>query len=891
MFTNKAVADFGVAFFSNNKNATFIPADNGRYFFWKLCRGGGQTVQESRLAAVVLFLNAMWFHCCQAKRKLISKYAADKLHLHLICLHQTTPRIAPSHMNQLKFLVLFAALLIVTTSETRAQFVFKKNAGFTVSISSSEAAVVQTAYSIFENDHAAVFNGKLVQGANGQLVAGTLGVFQSPELYFDHSTLHFLNTHAEAFAITVKKNKLYVLGSDKRGTAYGILELSRRMGVSPWEWWADSKITKKDQLILPDGFKLSESPSVRYRGIFINDEDWGLNPWSYLTHEPSDVKGQIGPKTHARIFELLLRLRANTFWPAMHDVSVAFYVTPGNKEMADKYGIVLGASHCEPMMRNTNAEWKTAGTGQYDYVHNRENVLKFWEERVTQLKQAENIYTVGIRGVHDGKMLGANTLQEQKDALIGVLRDQRQMIGKHLNNDVTKVPQVFIPYKEVLDVYNMGLEVPEDVTLMWPDDNYGYIRHFPNEKEKVRRGGNGVYYHVSYWGRPHDYLWLATTHPALVYTQMKMAYSKGAKDMWILNVGDIKPAEYLTELFMDMAWNIDAIENNQQGLEKHLQAWLGREFGNAQAKALLPVMTEYYRLAYIRKPEYMGNTRTEETDPKYKIVADLPWSEPEINTRLQAYGSLAERVQAIGKTIAPDKADAWFELVEYPVRGAAEMNKKHLYGQLARHGKADWARSGAAFDTIEALTARYNALAGGKWKNMMSSEPRKLAVFQKLPQTTRETPAAAFAAPVLVMNGSEYVKFTGSKPVLHGLGYAGKAVSVAQHSTVEYQFRKTSTRDSAWIGVAVAPNHPVSGKAIRYQLFVNGEPVQILEFHTAERSEEWKQNVLRNQSVRIIPVALQPAKKGSITIGIKALDEGVILDQVKLWLEKPGTEN
>jgi hypothetical protein len=503
---------------------------------------------------------------------------------------------------------------------------------------------------MFQNDFLRVFDAEIQQNSKqAKLFIGTVGLQSKAENYADKGELGLLKQKREGFLIFVKGNSLIVLGSDKRGTAYGLLELSRMMGVSPWEWWADSPVEKRKELDFPDNFRVMQSPSVKHRGIFINDEDWGLMPWSSQNFEPSDVKGRIGPKTHARIFELLLRLRANTFWPAMHDCSEAFYLTPGNRKMADKYGIYIGTSHCEPMLRNTNAEWKIAGTGVYDFVNNRDNVLKFWEERTRELAGSDNIYTLGIRGVHDSKMLGANTLQEQKDALDQILKAQREMISDIVNPDLEKVSQVFIPYKEVLDVYKTGLQVPEDVTLMWTDDNYGYIRHFPDSAEQTRKGGHGIYNHLSYWGRPHDYLWLATTHPALVYTQMKMAYDKGVRDMWIMNVGDIKPAEYLIELSMDMAWNINAIENNIDGLDKHLQNWLMREFGEKNATDLLAVMNEYYRLAYIRKPEFMGNTRTEERDPAWKEVKDLPWTETEILERIAQYKTIDEKVQQIQK--------------------------------------------------------------------------------------------------------------------------------------------------------------------------------------------------------------------------------------------------
>jgi len=766
-----------------------------------------------------------------------------------------------------------------------ADFVFSINTDVAVSIESSEQEVVRTAFEMLSKDYQAVFGGNMTKSNHSKLFIGTLGNGSQAEKMMDSKSIQQLATHKEAYLIKVIDDKLYILGSDKRGTAYGILEISRKIGVSPWEWWADATIEKRNSFRLSNGFSQFEYPSVAYRGIFLNDEDWGITPWSYLTNEPSNIKGQIGPKTHARIFELLLRLRANMFWPAMHECSVAFYLTPGNKEMADKYGIVLGSSHCEPMMRNANAEWKIDGKGEYDYVHNKDNVLKFWESRVQQLKNSDNVYTLGIRGVHDGKMQGANTLKEQYDALTAIIKDQREMIAKNLNPHLEKVPQVFIPYKEVLDVYNMGLQVPDDVTLMWCDDNYGYIRHFPNEKERLRKGGNGVYYHISYWGRPHDYLWLSTNHPAQIYTQMKLAYDKGAQDMWILNVGDIKPGEYLSELFLDMAWNINGIENNQQGLNKHLQNWLSREFGNENAAALSAIMQEYYRLAYIRKPEFMGNTRTEEKDPKFKIVSDIDWSETEIKQRLTDYEKIANAVITLSRKIPATKQDAWFELVEYPVRAAAEMNKKHLYAQLARHGLAEWTASDEAYNNIVSLTQKYNTLASGKWNKMMDYKPRQLPAFDKLEHRKTADPPLEKQAPFRLLNGKAYTIYKGQKPLAHGLGYQQGAIEIAKNSTVEYNFNAPAT-DSICIELALAPNHPVDGKQLRYEISVDGGNKQIISYKTQDREEEWKKNVLTNRALKKTMHVLKTSEKNNNhNIQIKAIDEGVVLDQIGIFLK------
>ena len=558
-------------------------------------------------------------------------------------------------------LPLFLFLMTVLSVQGKQkEFILQSGQTVTIACCNSEKLVVRTSLEMLGRDIRTVLSATTeLNDKVGAIVVGTVG--QSNLINETGIDLSALKNKKQAFLLTVSQDgKLVVAGSDSHGTAYGILEISRLLGVSPWEWWADVTPEKRETFRLSSKFRELQSPSVEYRGIFINDEDWGLMPWGNQTYEPSDVKGEIGPRTNERIFELLLRLRANTYWPAMHECTLPFFLTKGNREMAKKYGIFVGASHCEPMACNAAGEWSRRGKGVYDYVNNSPAVYKFWEDRVKEVAGQEILYTLGMRGVHDGKMQGAKTVEEQKAVLDRVPADQRGLLEKYVNKEVTQVPQVFIPYKEVLDIYHAGLQVPEDVTLMWCDDNYGYIRHFPTAVERARKGGNGVYYHVSYWGRPHDYLWLGTMSPSLIYQQMKLAYDQGIQKMWILNVGDIKPAEYQIELFMDMAWNLDKVSS--EGVTVHLKHWLERELGTSCAKAVLPVMQEHYRLAHIRKPEFMGNTREEENNPIYRVVKDLPWSEREINERLNAYDELSETVEKAASKVPVDRQSAYFEL-------------------------------------------------------------------------------------------------------------------------------------------------------------------------------------------------------------------------------------
>lgn len=608
--------------------------------------------------------------------------------------------------------------------------------------------VVETALAIYTADAERVAGeapGRREVPGAGTVVVGSLSERErlDPLLRAWGVSAEALEGRWEAFRICEAsrdgQRALFVVGSDPRGTAYGVLELSRLMGVSPWEWWADVTPRSARTVTLAAGYDRTEAPSVQYRGIFLNDEDWGLDPWG-TRYEGSSVAGELGPKTYSRIFELLLRLRANTIWPAMHASTVAFYKVPGNREAAERYGIVVGTSHCEPMMRNNVGEWDAERYGEYDFAANRAGVLRYWRERVLEVADDENIFTLGMRGIHDGEMAGAVTLDEQTALTNEVIRAQRQLLSAELHRPVGGIPQTFVPYKEVLDIYDNGVELPDDVTLMWCDDNYGYITRLSNAAEQARSGGAGVYYHVSYYGKPHDYLWLATSQPALMASEMRRAWDYGARKIWILNVGDLKPAEYPAELFLDMAWNVDAVAPEAVG--EHQRRWLEREFGPVVAPRAAALMREHYRLAAERKPEHMGWSRIQQPGVRGGItpVTDTEYDSFSAGAfdRTAAYGHLQNEVRRLGAMLPADRCDAWFELVQYPVEGAALMNKKWLYAQHARRYAAEGLAAGAeyaaasrqAYDSIRLLTDRYNReTAGGKWRDMMSMSPRSLPVF------------------------------------------------------------------------------------------------------------------------------------------------------------------
>ena len=770
-------------------------------------------------------------------------------------------------------------LFLGVTQICSAQFSLRSGQSVTVACDNTEEKVVQTALQLFARDYETVFSAPATISVNhGGIIVGT--VDKSPLIAATGVDISDLKSKNQAFLISaLPGGRLLVAGSDSPGTAYGIMELSRLIGVSPWEWWADVTPEKKEAFHLAADYKMVQSPSVEYRGIFINDEDWGLMPWSSLNYEPWYKPGRIGPQTNERIFELLLRLRANTYWPAMHECSVPFFLTPGNREAAEKFGIYIGGSHCEPMACSTAGEWNRRGKGDYDYVKNSSSVCHFWEERLKEVSGQEILYTVGMRGVHDGQMQGAKTVEEQKAVLERVLKDQRDLLRKYVNKDVEAIPQVFIPYKEVLDIYRAGLEVPEDVTLMWCDDNYGYIKHFPTEVERTRKGGNGVYYHVSYWGRPHDYLWLGTFSPALLYQQMKEAYDRGIQKIWILNVGDIKPIEYQTELFLDMAWNIDQVI--EEGVSGHLCNFLKREFGEAIGEDLLPVMMEHYRLSYIRKPEFMGNTREEEYHTNaYRIVKDMPWSRSYINKRLEDYQVISDKVEKLASRIQQDRQDAYFQLIKYPVQATAEMNKKMLYAQFARHGEMNWNKSDAAYDSIASLTRIYNIgiRNNGKWHRMMDHQPRRLPVFEPVDRSSVETPMLEDSPGLYKWNGAEYS--AGDAVSCEGLGYEEKAVMLEKNKELSFDFGECPG-DSVEVEIRLLPNHPIHGGQLRFSVSIDKKNAQTVSYETQGRSEEWKENVLRNQAIRRVVLPVKKRKKHNLTI--KALDEGVVIDQIEMY--------
>lgn len=732
----------------------------------------------------------------------------------------------------------------------------------------------------------------------------------------------------EAYKIVTANNRLFVIGSDPRGTAYGVLELSRQIGVTPWVWWADV-VPEKRSNVQFTGDSNIHAPSVQYRGIFLNDEDWGLMPWSTRTYEPTAKKGTIGPETYSRIFELLLRLRANTIWPAMHECTIPFFMVKGNRETAQKYGIVVSNSHAEPMMRTNTGEWNNEKYGPFNFLTNEKQVLNYWEERVKELAGGENIYTVGMRGIHDGRMQGVNTLDDETQVLRRVIKEQRDMLQRNNpGKDINQIPQQFVPYKEVLKAYDNGLELPDDVALVWCDDNHGYIMRQSNPTEQKRSGGAGVYYHVSYWGKPHDYLWLGSTQPALIYAEMKRAYDNGARKLWILNVGDIKPNEYLTEFFLDMAWDINAISGNS--IYAHQQQWLSRNFGESFSADIARIMQQYYHLAGQRRPEHTGWNQVEDWELRRREPQNRGGLQPvkdselsvtafgdEMQRRIDSYNEIAQASSGIYQRIPAHLRPAYFQLVHYPVAASAAMNRKILYAQKSRMnaGKdqslSAWyaAEATHAYNEIAALDYTYNKdLLNGKWELMMDMKPRDLPVFQQpiLPELPEGTVACCQSrtnvAPLvetagtpvegdkmIALNASSYINNIGLEKI-QGLGHSGNAVRLpvakkinAKQPHLEYRVQTTSS-GSVKIKVGTIPMHSLHGNTdMRYAIVIDKQEPIVVASRAEFLSGKWVENVLRNQCLNVVDADINTP--GEHSIRIYALDEELLIDQLMLEFE------
>jgi hypothetical protein len=565
----------------------------------------------------------------------------------------------------------------------------------------------------------------------------------------------------ESFVIETVENPapgiasaLVIAGSDKRGTIFGIYDLSENIGVSPWYWWADVPVRHAEALFVRPGVYRQGEPSVKYRGIFINDEAPDLTNWVREKYGAVPNLPNVANYNHefyAHVLELLLRLKGNYLWPAMWN-NAFNEDDPENARLADEYGIVMGTSHQEPMLR-AQKEWDRRHRQSWNYFTDAQTLQAFWKEGVARNKDFESILTIGLRGANDTPMIPGGDRDQSMALLKEIIGVQRKIIGEAVNPDVTKVPQLWCPYKEVLDYYNAGFRVPDDVTILWTDDNWGNIRRVPTADERARPGGAGVYYHFDYVGGPRNYKWINTNPLPKVWSELSLAKAYGADRIWIVNVGHLKGLELPIDYFLHLGWKTDAWTSGNIG--EFTRKWAEREFGPAEAGEIAAILE--------KETQYLGRRKPELLEPGTFSLVDYREAERAVGD----FNALVLRAEAVAARLPAEQRDSFYELVLFPTKAAAQVTelyvaagKNALYAQQGRASANDWARRVAELFKADAdLMDDYNhRLGNGRWNHFMDQVHIGYTTWQDPPRNVmprvREVTLAAEPAMGVAVEGS-----------------------------------------------------------------------------------------------------------------------------------------
>lgn len=588
-----------------------------------------------------------------------------------------------------------------------------------------------------------------VKASKGSILIGTIGSSRLIDKLIADKKIDVseIKGQWESYLIQTVDGNLIVVGSDRWGTIYGIYDISENIGVSPWYWWADVPVTKSNTLYVKTGRYVQESPKVKYRGIFINDEEPSFGGWA------RNKFGGINSKMYAHMFELILRLKGNYLWPAMWGKSFN-EDDPLNPVVANEYGIVMGTSHHEPMIRShTEYTSRKDEVGAWDYSTNRTNLDKFFTDGLERNKAYDNMITIGMRG--DGDVaLSEEGDEKNMETLRKVVKGQREIIQKVYDKDPSEVPQMWAIFTEVQRYYDAGLTVPDDVLLLFCDNNWGYIRRIGPEHEKNRKGGMGMYYHIDMNGGPWNDRWINTTTIPKLYEQFNMTYRTGLDALWIVNVGDLKPKELPIDFILRYAWNPDAY--NPDNLWDYMVDWAARIFGSEHAEEIADIVSKYPKYNLLRKPEVQSTGI-------FSFV-----NHHEADRMLGLWHALVQQVETLRPKIMPEAQDAFYQLVYYPAKasaGVAEIylaaGRNNLYAQQGRVSANYYAqRARELFELDKELRDYYNnEMSEGKWKNMMSdvhigytqwSMPRE----NRLPQMNEVQPLSSPTMGVAI-EGSE----------------------------------------------------------------------------------------------------------------------------------------
>jgi len=677
---------------------------------------------------------------------------------------------------------------------------------------------------------------------------------------------------------------LVIAGSDRRGTIYGIYELSQQIGVSPWYYWADAPVKKQTDLYVKKGKYTDGEPAVRFRGIFLNDEAPALSGWA------NETFGGFNSRFYEKVFELILRLKGNFIWPAMW--GSAFYDDdPLNGPLADEMGIIIGTSHHEPLGR-AHDEWRRYGQGAWDYSKNAKVLTDFWTGSMERMKDYETVVTIGMRGDGDEAMSeGTNIALLEK-----IVRDQRKIITKVTGKKVTETPQVWALYKEVQDYYDKGMRVPDDVTLLLCDDNWGNVRKLPELDAKPRKGGYGMYYHFDYVGGPRNSKWINISPVSRVWEQMNLAYRYGVKELWVVNVGDLKPMEYPIQFFLDMAWEPDRF--NETNLEAHTEKFCATLFGIEHAKEAARLINTYSKYNRRVTPELL-NAKTYSLDHynEFERVRD-------------EYKELLLDAMKLNYLLPEEAKDAYDQLVLFPIHACANLYEMYYAvaknQQLAAKNDIEaniWAdRAKGYFERDSLLTLHYHQdIAGGKWNHMMSQTHIGYWYWQQPPynimpkveyvSTRQDVPQS----PVF-MEKDGYVSIEApnySRAVQNGnatwtiipdLGKTLGAVTTMPvtvlpdgETWLEYDMELTS-QGEAKIEVYFSPTLNFNGnRGLRYAVSLSGEAEQEVNINGHYRGElgQWQaEAIIRTQTLHTIP------KPGRYTLRFRALDPGIVVQKI-----------
>ena len=690
---------------------------------------------------------------------------------------------------------------------------------------------------------------------------------------------------------------LVIAGSDKRGTIYGIYDLSQQIGVSPWYWWADVPVRPQAALYVAPARHTLGEPAVKYRGIFINDEAPALSGWA------KEKFGGVNSKMYAHMFELILRLKGNYLWPAMWG-NMFNVDDPLNPVLADEYGIVMGTSHHEPLTR-AHEEWKKFGNGKpWNYQTNDSTLRRFWRGGMQRMGTRENIVTVGMRGDGDEPMS-----RESNTALLEkIVADQRTIIADVTGKPAEQTPQMWALYKEVQEYYDKGMRVPDDVTLLLCDDNWGNLRKLPKLGEKPRKGGYGIYYHFDYVGGPRNYKWLNTNPLPRIWEQMHLAHEYGANQIWVVNVGNLKPMELPISFFLDYAWNPDRIPAT--GVATYTQRWAAQQFGLANAPEIGDILAKYAKYNARRKPELLG--------PETYSLASFR----EAETVVAEYSQLLARAEAINQKIPAASRDAYYELVLHPVQAGATLNELYHTVALNREAaKTNQPGTNALAEKAKALYAkdagisrRYHAVAGGKWNHMMDQTHIGYTYWQQppadkmpdvvmlpgggAPSAPGAGAAAGAAAQYVSVEAEHYSKAVNTGQIswqrLPDLGRTLGAVTTFPTtaaptaapggSSPHLEYRVTLAQPGpVTVTAYLAPTLDFTNTTgLRYAVSIDDEAPQLVNLHTGLNPDNgnrpWEQAVANNIIIKISEH--QVAAAGAHTLKFWRVDPGVVLEKL-----------